>query len=569
MVLNENYQFIKKLGEGGFGEVVLARDVLSDRLVAIKWLKETDRQKQDSIIREIKAISEFNDPNIVFFYHHYKVGERISLVMEYCENGSLRSKLMNPLSPQVALPWFEILAETLHKVHIKGITHHDIKPDNILFNKNEEIKISDFGVANTFIGTICYMAPELFLSNLKDYNDPRIDIFALGITLLETLTGRNPFVGKTPEQISQTIRDRKLSVQVFPLWLQNIIYKSLDPTPEFRFQTGKDLAESIKAQYAPAILDTKLLRSGELAERANRLLKNRKWTLAYKTIEASLHLKLDNLSALKAMGDYYLFQNNINSARIFYEKLLHFNPRAEVHKELGWMQLETGKYRESISLLNDYLLRHPNDIEAHNLLSRCFYELGLYEQASSYLTDLISMFPKISCFKSNLFLTMLLQNRSLANIPDNIQNFDSAFINYNKEVLNEKPRTWDEHDRSSLKSKLLFQEYRFEKISIKHNSFEISSNKLGFRKEFRDGIISIGRNGYTQHPINKIDGPSISRRHFVIINSKGDTWLYDLSRLGTYVDGIKVNNKKFLHGLHQIKFGAFELSIKSDISLLI
>jgi serine/threonine protein kinase len=64
--------------------------------------------------------------------------------MEYCENGSLRSKLMNPLSPQVVLPWFEILAETLHKVHQKRITHHDIKPDNILFNKNEEIKISDF-----------------------------------------------------------------------------------------------------------------------------------------------------------------------------------------------------------------------------------------------------------------------------------------------------------------------------------------------------------------------------------------------------------------------------------------
>jgi len=59
-------------------------------------------------------------------------------------------------------------------VHLKGITHHDIKPDNILFNKNEEIKISDFGIANTFIGTVCYMAPELFMSNLKDYNDPEL-----------------------------------------------------------------------------------------------------------------------------------------------------------------------------------------------------------------------------------------------------------------------------------------------------------------------------------------------------------------------------------------------------------
>jgi len=126
--------------------------------------KETDHKRQNAIIHEIKAIAEFLNPNIVFYYHHFKIGESICLVMEYCENGSLRSKLINPLSPQVVLPWFEFLAETLYQVHSKRITHHDIKPDNILFNKNEEIKISDFGVANTFIGTKWYMAPELHFS---------------------------------------------------------------------------------------------------------------------------------------------------------------------------------------------------------------------------------------------------------------------------------------------------------------------------------------------------------------------------------------------------------------------
>src|SRR5450759_3368624 len=102
MVFNENYLYVKYLGDGAFGRVALARDVLSERLVAIKWLKETDPEKQKNIMHEIKSVASVAQPNIVTFYHHFMRQKNICLVMEYCENGSLRGILTKPILPTIA-----------------------------------------------------------------------------------------------------------------------------------------------------------------------------------------------------------------------------------------------------------------------------------------------------------------------------------------------------------------------------------------------------------------------------------------------------------------------------------
>lgn len=569
MVFNDNYLYVKYLGDGGFGRVALAKDVLSERLVAIKWLKETDPEKQKNIIHEIKSVASFAQPNIVAFYHHFMRLKNICLVMEYCENGSLRGILTKPILPNIALPWFEILCETLHYVHSKNIVHHDIKPDNILFTADNDIKISDFGISNKYAGTPSYMAPELSEHTSPDLVDPRTDIFALGVTLIETLTAKNPFIGKTPSSIKSAIINQELMLDNFPEWLQEIIYRSVNPSPALRFQTALEMGEAIKSQYVPAILDTKLLQSGRLALKATTLLNKKKWTQAFKTLNAALILQPDNLRALRAFGEYYLLQNNITEAKRFFEKLLHLNPRAEVHKEFGWMQLEAGKHREAISLLNDYLQRNPNDTEAHNLLARCFYELGLYEQTAQYYRELIKTFPKIKCFKSNLLLSLIMLN----NLPDDFAGQETSppenFIEYNKSVFNEELKSWDNQNGPSLKTKLLFQEHRFEKIQLKANTIEIIIKGIDFKYNLTDKLIPVGRWGYQMNKIQELKSTSLSRRHFVVINSKDDIWLYNLSRNGTMVDGEKIMHKKFLHGLHHIKIGDSELSIKTDANLLL
>ena len=145
---DSRYEYIKDLGEGGFGKVFLAKEKVSNRLVAIKQLKNTDKLKQEDIIHEIEIVSKFENPNIVAYYHHFWQDEQLFLVMEYCSGGSLRDKMKgdNLVATEI-FKWIKILAECLRIVHKKGIIHHDIKPDNILFSVNGTIKISDFGIA--------------------------------------------------------------------------------------------------------------------------------------------------------------------------------------------------------------------------------------------------------------------------------------------------------------------------------------------------------------------------------------------------------------------------------------
>ncbi len=569
MYFNDNYLYIKYLGDGGYGRVALARDVLADRLVAIKWLKETEIEKQKDIIHEIKTVASLGLPNVTSFYHHFMRQKNICLVMEYCENGSLRDRLLKPILPPVALPWFEILCETIHNVHLKNIVHHDLKPDNILFTINDEIKISDFGVANKLAGTGPYMSPELIRVSDPDLKDPRTDVYALGVTLAETLTGRNPFIGKPLPDRERLIKEKQLLPGNMPVWLKNIIYRAVETDPALRFQSALEMAEAIRSQYVPAILDTKLIRSGNLVVKANRYLKNHKWRNAYNALNASLLLHENNLGALRSFGQYHLLQNNIAEAGNYFSRLLKLNPRAEVHKEFGWMQLESGKHREAISLLNDYLQRNPNDTEAHNLLARCFYELGLYEQTSQYLQELKKTFPGIKCFNTNHYLSVLsAYDDPYVNEDSNDESSD-IFIKYYSSLFRKGSRCWDKKNGPSLTSKLIFREHRFEKIGSSENTVEININKTGQKYLYKDKIITIGRYGYLGNTIPYFTDTSISRLHFLIVNSKNDVWLYNLSQLGTFVDDEIIKKKKFLHGLHHIRSGIYEFTLKTDEELLL
>lgn len=203
MQLYDNkYTFIKDLGNGGFGKVFLAKEKVSNRFVAIKQLLNTNKSEQEDIIHEIETISKFDNPNIVTYYHHFWEDEVLYLVMEYCSGGSLRDKLSsNSITTSETIEWIQTLASCLRIIHKKGIIHHDIKPDNIVFSQNGTIKIADFGVANKNIGTRAYMSPEAFSWDVDSTNDPRIDIYALGVTLMELLSKQNPFSGLSREEI--------------------------------------------------------------------------------------------------------------------------------------------------------------------------------------------------------------------------------------------------------------------------------------------------------------------------------------------------------------------------------
>jgi serine/threonine protein kinase len=129
-------------------------------------LLEKDPENQASILHEIKTVSKLSHPNVINYLHSFIDNGLLYLVMEYCNGGSLLDHILNnDISYNIALEYCSIIASALEYIHDKGVIHHDIKPANILFDINNNLKISDFGISNSLTGTISYLAPEMFEYN--------------------------------------------------------------------------------------------------------------------------------------------------------------------------------------------------------------------------------------------------------------------------------------------------------------------------------------------------------------------------------------------------------------------
>ena len=464
-LFDNRYHFVKLLGEGGFGKVFLAKEDHSGLVVAIKQLNNKDKEKQEAIIYEMQMIARFNHPNIVTYKHNFIQDGLLFIVMEHCASGSLRDLMKKERLPsELVFKWMATLTETLQFVHEKQIIHHDIKPDNILITENGTIKISDFGIANTGGGTHAYMSPEALMWDTNVEHDERVDIYALGVTLLEMLTGKNPFFYKSTDAILE-IHDRKdFGVTHLPDWQQEIILKAIAKIPEQRFQTMKEFNQAVQSKYVPIIFNKEIIKAGDLAEKANRLLKQKKWRKAAALLEYAENHLLLSVNVLQAKGKYHLLQQEIKLAGEYFEKALKLNPRLDVQKELGWINLELKNYPVAISLLSDHLHRNPSDFEAYNLLLQCFYETNRYEPAMDLARTMLQMDKDNPCFANNYYISCALHNIGQTIFPQAVlkaPKTDNFFLDYNISVILETMPSHAFQKKPTLRSKLLFMDYRF------------------------------------------------------------------------------------------------------------
>jgi serine/threonine protein kinase len=572
MTLYDNkYHFIKDLGNGGFGKVFLAKEKVSNRFVAIKQLLNTNKSEQEDIIHEIEIISKFENPNIVTYYHHFYEEDILFLVMEFCSGGTLRDKISNnKVTPAEAIEWIQTLATCLRVIHKRGIVHHDIKPDNIVFSQNGTIKIADFGVANKDIGTRAYMSPEAFSWDVDCTKDPRIDIYALGVTLMELLSKQNPFFGLSREEIIKKHQSADFPIQQLPNWQQEIILKAINKTPELRFQFMIELEEALKAKSVPIIFNKDNLKAAELIALADKALKTNKWRNALKFLELANKEYNNNVTVLLALGKYNLRIQKIDSAKSFYEKALKLNPRLDVQKDLGWINLEAKKYPIAIGLLSDHLHRNPADYEAYNLLIRCYYETDRYETAMELSKMIMEANPSLPCFANNYFIAFVL-NSNGKSFPSKskLEQENNPFIGYNLSVIEEEDLSHNYKKSPTLKSKLLFMDFQFN--TLKENTITIleTNNKIETLNSFNHQIIKFGREEYNQNNIEISGGNAVSRRHCVIINSKDNVWLYDLESTGTIVNDEKVTKKIPLIGFNKITINNINFTLTTDKSKLL
>ena len=567
-LFDKRYRFVNDLGVGGFGRVFLAKEEKSDHLVAIKQLNNKNKERQDSIIHEMQIIARFNHPNIVGYKHYFMQDELLFIVMEFCSKGSLSAMMRNQkITSTFVWKWMDTLTQTLQFVHDKKIIHHDIKPGNILFTEDRNIKIADFGVANTGGGTDGYRSPEAFNWEIDSVKDERVDIYALGVTLIELLTGINPFSFKTDDEILAMHDLKDFGITHLPNWQQEIILKAIAKLPEQRFQNMREFNESIQSKYVPIVFDKEVLRAGTIAIKAGQLLKRKKWSKAINLLNYAEEQLKPNVNVLQLKGKYYLLQQKIDLAKNYYEKALIWNPRLDAQKELGWINLEKKNYPTAISLLSDHLHRNPSDYEAYNLLLQCFFETNRYELAMDLAKTLLNFDKGNVCFENNYYISYVIQNIGKKAKPEDLMksyNTNNPFINYNSDLVFEKDLSHGFEKMPTMKSKLLFMDYRFKSFHPGTLYITDHSSTAQNARELTNPIIIIGREHFRDNDVSVPGGTSISRRHCLIINYKDDVWLYDLDSTGTYLNDEGVKGKIPLVGKNILRIGDSEYEITND-----
>jgi serine/threonine protein kinase/Tol biopolymer transport system component len=287
------YEILSAIGAGGMGEVYRARDTRLDRIVAIKVLPAhlaDEPERRERFEREARTIASLNHPHICTLYDIGRQDGIDYLVMEYLEGETLAQRLMKgPLPLEQVLPYAIEIADALDKAHLKGVTHRDLKPGNIMLTKTGT-KLLDFGLAKlrqdaapatplselptakdaltaqgTIMGTLQYMAPEQLEGKEVD---ARTDIFAFGAVVYEMATGKRAFEGKSQASvIGAILKDDPPPISslqpMTPPALDRVVKKCLGKDPENRWQSARDLTDELRwiaeggsQAGAPALLVT-------------------------------------------------------------------------------------------------------------------------------------------------------------------------------------------------------------------------------------------------------------------------------------------------------------------------
>lgn len=255
-----NYQIIRLLGEGGFGEVYLGEHIHLESQAAIKVLNSQLTSKEiGPFLAEARTLVRLIHPHIVRVLDFGIEDKTPFLVMDYAPNGTLRQlhPKGTPLPLEMIISYVKQVAEALQFAHNEKIIHRDIKPENMLVGVRQDILLSDFGIAMIaqssryqskfdIAGTIAYMAPE----QIQAHPRPASDQYSLGIVVYEWLCGERPFYGSFKEiAIKQAVvpppslRERKPTI---PAAVEEAVFKALAKDPKDRFGSVWEFAIALE-----------------------------------------------------------------------------------------------------------------------------------------------------------------------------------------------------------------------------------------------------------------------------------------------------------------------------------
>lgn len=261
-ILNGRYELIRPIGYGGMAEVFLAHDQLLDRNVAVKMLRHQfleDKELLEQFQREAKSAARLVHPYIINIYDVVSEGSNQYIVMEYVDGVTLKEYMQEHKLPLNAVLEIGVrLADALQHAHSHNIIHCDIKPQNILIDKNMNPKIADFGIAKmvtnqtmvyskSVMGSVHYISPEQACGGKITASS---DVYSLGIVLFEMLTGQVPYMGTTAVSVAmmhveKPVPQLKDFMDKVPDGLQEIMNKALAKRREDRYANAGQLRRDL------------------------------------------------------------------------------------------------------------------------------------------------------------------------------------------------------------------------------------------------------------------------------------------------------------------------------------
>jgi serine/threonine-protein kinase len=278
-LLNNRYQLLEALGKGGMAFVYRARDLMLERYVAVKILREDysrDPAFQERFRQEAKAAANLSHPNIVTVHDFGLDAGKLFIVMEYVPGKDLKTLLQQRgrFTPEEGLPLIIQACAGIGYAHRAGLVHCDVKPQNMLVTPDQRLKVADFGIARALAsihpdeqsdvvwGSPQYFSPEQAAGAAPS---PSSDVYSLGVVLYEMLTGALPFNATTATELARLHLDAQppLLAETLPdvsPTLEQILLKVLSKEPSARYRTADQLGRVLlnfgNARSAPALVLT-------------------------------------------------------------------------------------------------------------------------------------------------------------------------------------------------------------------------------------------------------------------------------------------------------------------------
>ena len=262
--INDRYEIICSIGEGGMANVYLAYDIILERKVAVKILRG-DLAEDEKFVRRFQreaiSASSLNHPNIVEVYDVGEDNGKYFIVMEFVEGRTLKQliKKRGALTLAEVVDIMLQLTSAIAHAHSSYIIHRDIKPQNVIILEDGRVKIMDFGIAaqlnsgeltqtNSVMGTVYYLPPEQANGNATT---TKSDIYSLGILMYELVVGKVPFRGESPvevaiKQMKESIPDIVSYNPDIPQSIENIILRAAAKNPKNRYETAMEMHEDLK-----------------------------------------------------------------------------------------------------------------------------------------------------------------------------------------------------------------------------------------------------------------------------------------------------------------------------------